>query len=437
MRKKFVILGLVLLLAGAAVLGWVIAEKKKEQQQVAHYKLKYGSEPDEYLKQYNQWLQSAVERTELPTELEKYRKDKTAAQLLQEQQERLKADLDKLAAGEMAAPALADILYGENWQQELDEYKAQKEQKELILTSSIVCTFTGGGIVSWWLLLWTARLIIRCSSLLRKFSTDVFRRRGEDKDKQLTEDPTKEDSENSQQQKPLKKHSKVLINSGWHDFEATTKCGPMEEGRGTTDERRTSSIEHQKCHSERSVSEVKNLSSTAGQMLRLSAQHDRHRESSTLEHEEPIRNSLKELTQQVSAIREYASQQQDRVEKLQDGYDWNIIRTFCLRVIRCIDNLENRIDQLSKQNIETTDLEEVRDELIFALESSGVEQFEPEINSDYRGQEKNAEAVKDRKRCKDSKLTGKIAKVIRSGYRYFIDEENVKVVRAAQVKLFG
>jgi len=160
-------------------------------------------------------------------------------------------------------------------------------------------------------------------------------------------------------------------------------------------------------------------------------------QQTALEHSEPLNNTLKELTQQVAAIREYASQQQDRVTKFQDGYDWNIIRSFCLRVIRCIDNLENRINRLHKQNVETADLEEVRDELIFALESSGVEQFEPEINSDYRGQERDVEAVKDKEHSDDPNLRGKIAKVIKPGYRYVISEENVRVVRPAQVKLYN
>ena len=54
------------------------------------------------------------------------------------------------------------------------------------------------------------------------------------------------------------------------------------------------------------------------------------------EQSKPIDNTLTDLTQQVSAIREYAASQQGRLEKLQDGYDWNIIRTFCLRVIRAV-----------------------------------------------------------------------------------------------------
>ena len=151
----------------------------------------------------------------------------------------------------------------------------------------------------------------------------------------------------------------------------------------------------------------------------------------------PIDNTLEELTEQVSAIREYTAFQQNRLEKLQDGYDWNIIRTFCLRIIRCIDNLDIRISKLSELDFEATHLKEVRDELIFALESSGVEQFEPEINSDYRGQEKYAEVIKSKQRCNDLELAGKIANVVRPGYHYLINDETVKVIRPAQVRLFA
>jgi molecular chaperone GrpE (heat shock protein) len=75
--------------------------------------------------------------------------------------------------------------------------------------------------------------------------------------------------------------------------------------------------------------------------------------------------------------------------------------------------------------------------MLFALESSGVERFVPELNSDYRGQEKLAEAVKEKQTSSKPDHAGRIAKVLRSGYRYIIDDENYKIVRTAQVKLFG
>ena len=157
----------------------------------------------------------------------------------------------------------------------------------------------------------------------------------------------------------------------------------------------------------------------------------------TREQSTPLSNTLKELTQQVSAIREYAASQQDRVEKLQDGYDWGIIRTFCLRVIRCVDNLEGRLADLAKGDEAARHLEEVRDELLFALESSGVEQFRPEVNSEFRGQEKSAEAFRERQPAKKPDQSGRIAAVVRPGYRYLLDDESYRVVRTAQVKLYG
>ncbi|MBN2593121.1 MAG: nucleotide exchange factor GrpE, partial [Sedimentisphaerales bacterium] len=157
----------------------------------------------------------------------------------------------------------------------------------------------------------------------------------------------------------------------------------------------------------------------------------------TDEQSKPLDSAINELTQQVSAIREYAACQQNRLEKLQDGYDWNIIRTFCLRVIRCIDNLESRISRLDEDDARAIHLEEIRDELIFALESSGIEQFRPEIDSEYRGQEKFAEAVKDKQESDNPEHAGNIATVIRPGYQYFINEDNIKVVRPAQVKLYA
>ncbi len=106
-------------------------------------------------------------------------------------------------------------------------------------------------------------------------------------------------------------------------------------------------------------------------------------------------------------------------------------------MIRCLDNVEKRIEDLGQDDEATGHLEEIRDELIFALESSGVERFDPQVNSDYRGQEKLAEAVKEKQPSSKPENAGRIAKVLRPGYRYMIDDENFKIVRTAQVKLFG
>ena len=530
MFKKYVKLGLVLLVTGSAVLGWVLTEKSKERQKVAYYKSKYGSDPDEYLKQYNEWLQLPPEqRANLPWWLDKYGKTKTEAQLQQEQQERLKADLDKLAAGKIDTYPYADILYGENWQKKLNEYKKQRQLREYIFTGSILCAFTGGAIVTCCMVLWIYRILTKASSRLRKSVAVAFRGQRPNKDnkpvqadakakikpeakakgkvkaeaeakakvkaeleakakveaeleakakveaerkakataeklaqakaegkakakakakeKVGVESDTVQDGVTSAQQKKqqgqpgqLKKHSQVLRNSGWQTLEANSAS---QTAVLIPDEKSVELVEAlEKAAENMNVSpkleeSLKEKTENLEKQMAEVRQMAQGVQQTALENSKPINNTLSELTEQMSAIREYAASQQTRLTKLQDGYDWNITKTFCLRVIRCIDNLERRISQLTEKDLEAVGLEEVRDEMLFALESSGVEQFEPEINSDYHGQEKYAEAVKDKECCDDKNRTGKIAKIIRPGYQYFIDEENVKVVRPAQVKLFG
>jgi molecular chaperone GrpE (heat shock protein) len=444
MLKKFVILGLVLLLAGSALLAWVLAEKAKQQQQTTAYQSKYGSELAKEMQQYDEWLRLPAEkRTGLPPALDEYGKIKTKAQLLQQQQARLKADMDKLAGGESDAQTLADFLYGQDWQQELNRYREQKERNELVLNGSIVCMSIGATVLSSCLLLLALRLVIRVSSRLARRSADTLRGQRQTTDTDITDAETQTQVDSPQIRQA--QATEVRAASASPSTSPVERiCGPQ---RG--EPRASFSVLRGSLRGSTPVDEARRGVGEEAPARRFgcaggrSAWANRSAGQTTAGHSDssdksdPLNNTLVELTQQVAAIREYASTQQDRVQKLQEGYDWNIIRNFCLRVIRCIDNVENRIRERAGKNGEAVHLREIRDELLFALESSGIEQFEPEINSDYHGQEKCAEAIKERESCEDPDLTGKIAKTIRPGYHYFIDDKNLKVIRPAVVMLFG
>ena len=164
---------------------------------------------------------------------------------------------------------------------------------------------------------------------------------------------------------------------------------------------------------------------------------DGETELDTLMTTEPLTKELTELTEEVSAIRHFAAQQQDQMRKLQDGYDWMIIRRFCLRIIRCIDNIDDRVVRLYEQGEEAAVyLEDIRDELVFSLEASGIEQFGPDLKAPFKGLEKYAEAVRERIFTEESELVGCIAEVARPGYQYLVNDDDVKIVRCAQVKLY-
>jgi molecular chaperone GrpE (heat shock protein) len=505
MLQKCTILGLVLLLAGGAAFGWLYRETRDEQRQAQVLAPANALESQEYIEKYGRWYQLGPEQqNQLVIEINEERKSKTTQQLGLEQQARLRADLDKLAAGQMNPGAIADFLYGRAWEDQVEQYKRHNEQMETAQTLSIVCLSIGSVLFGGCAILWLLRLLVRIVRALRHRSSEpeiqTQAKTAELTDIELHDVKPQTDPEASAPEEPPKQRRRLLASS------EAENCGPGSKSRATA--LRTSAFGSGDNAYSNPPSEIRNPPSLpaggeeAGVALLLAdepshesgwlpqAQWSLHSASEapsenepreqlaarrsasrqpdeekvsplkeqadelqkqiaefkqmaqnvqqvTREQSEPLSNTLKELTQQVSAIREYAASQQDRVEKLQDGYDWGIIRTFCLRVIRCLDNLEGRLAELPKGDDAVQPLEEIKDELLFALESSGVEQFRPEINSEFHGQEKLAEALKEKQPAKKPDQAGKIAKVIRPGYRYVIDDDNYRIVRTAQVKLYG
>jgi hypothetical protein len=223
-KRYYFIVGLILLCVGGGTLWWVLSETRKERQEAEKFKAKYSSETKEYVRKYEEWMLVPVdERTELSLWLD-INANKTIEQIQTEQQERLKADMDKLAAGGMTIYPIADDFYGENWQAEVAEFKKQKEFKEFIFTCSIVCTSIGGLIVGWFLLINIARFFIR----VVKGFINVFLRIFKIKKKsevEPTEETNEEESDNKdeseindsppEEQKQFGELPKVLVNSGW------------------------------------------------------------------------------------------------------------------------------------------------------------------------------------------------------------------------------
>ena len=145
--------------------------------------------------------------------------------------------------------------------------------------------------------------------------------------------------------------------------------------------------------------------------------------------------SVTDLSAQVASLRDFLSKQQNQVRRLQEGYDWVIIKSFCLRIIRCIDDIEKSLNAEDMTLPHRQDLEMACDELVFALEGSGVEQYRPEEGSPYSGQEKTSE-VTGKDPVTDESEPGCISAVVSPGYVFWVSEEQQRIVRPAKVRLF-
>ena len=375
--------------------------------------------------------------------------------------------LDKMIAGEEDISGLSEAVGDDNWQEELERFRIRNDTIRPLVKSAATGSIALGGliIIGWGFL---QMYKTKAASLIQQ-ERSLFSKTGSqssgviNKPKQLSE-KTPAEEEKDHVKKAVKgiariKHQPVtdiLTNRSAYDFENinvmycdsksanqsgqsdySVDLGTDEKAFDQLEENIRNTIitdysEHVNKVDQSLKTQSENLEKQVME-LRQMAESVKEAAKGTPSGGDPV---LTDLAQQISAIRDYACQQQNRNEKLQEGYDWNIIKNFCLRIIRCIDNIENRIDRLSNNEIDTSDLEDIRDELIFSLESSGVEQFTPEINSDYSGQEKYAEVIKEKVSSNGNSVRGKIAEVIKPGYQYMIDEDNIRVVRTARVKLF-
>lgn len=450
MSKTWAIWAILFLLAGIIGLGNVFVERHTEQRQTAAHREQYSEASTGYLERYNQWCQlTPEEQQDNPWGQGLYGGGKDTEQFREEQQTRLKADLSALAAGVKKPQALADILYGHGWQQEVDKYRKQKELRDAIAIASTISTLAGFIMLSGYAVKRFAKARADRSEASKVDSDEMIdQAEGEPETDIETDTGTKNKAKTVTTETGTEQEVEMIsppqsLDQSDSDAGQFANEHPSQESGALSGDRPkpgNSAGYFQGLGPQRGESgstAVKELLKGRGGGLedlggKSSMQVD------TLMSTEPVKqDDLTELTQEVSAIREFAAQQQDRVRQLQDGYDWGIIKRFCIRVIRCIDNLDDRIKKLCEEGLETEYMEDVRDELVFSLESSGVEQFEPELGSDYRGQEKLAEAVRTREPADTPDLTGKIAEVVRPGYKYVVSDDDMKIVRSSRVKLYG
>ena len=483
MLKKILITGFIFTLAGASTLSWLSWRETRWQKLRQQYRAKYAAAFTDYLHEYNQRLELPEnQRDKLPWESDDNQANITFEQLNKTQHERFVADLDRLGSLEPHLYPLARVMYGDDWQEKLQQHNRKDELEKVFFAGSVICCSVGGALA----------LSSLSGICISKISTERRRRVLQVKPNDSKQQAASiEQSESAEEEKSEKislagildchsyssDHAQDTATADEEKAEQPVAANQQVSGSGDstknlyTDKESLEQKESRQTvrvklaeilgrkknkaddsdntpfgsepqgrrqdsffDSYRSVTQAKDNINRSAKKFSKEA-----RAAKKIAEQQPdlLNDTLNRLTEEVAAIRQHAGQQDDRVKKLQEGHDWNIIRNFGLRVIRCVDNLDRRINILSENGHPTEHLEEIRDELLFALESSGLEQYEPQVRSDYRGQEKTAEAVKARQDTDEHDLRGRIADIVRCGYRYVVDDENFKVVRAAQVKLFG
>jgi molecular chaperone GrpE (heat shock protein) len=430
-KKTWIVWALFMLLPGFVGLSIHHAQKSSIQNRIDLAARHVAESPvtQEYLDMYEQWSDlPAAQKANDPWGYASYGGIDIQKRLVEGQPDRLTADLPILEKGFTHYPSeLADLLYGSGWQQEVTRHKKESALAEMVLVASALL-LAGGGLI----------LAGGLAKLLTGYLIQKRSKASEEPDSQPEEIDDAPVLDESQEEPWVPEAS---------DLQEKDDDVPMQEDVGYFKSSQKSTRDDSTKSKDPKATELPMKPATPI----LSSQEKKQKDSyfgwaveaeeavgfDTLMTTEPLTKELTELTEEVSAIRQFAANQQDQMRKLQDGYDWMIIRRFCLRIIRCVDNIDDRVTRLYEGGEEAAVyLEDIRDELVFALEASGIEQFGPDLKSPFKGLEKYAEAVRERVFTEDAELVGCIAEVARPGYQYLVNDDDVKIVRCAQVKLY-
>ncbi|MCE5185552.1 MAG: hypothetical protein LLF76_05445 [Planctomycetaceae bacterium] len=435
-KQKWIIGSIAFLFGGIAGLGVYSVQMRSWNQQIRDASGSSGHNQviQEYLSMYEQWSGlSEDDKAENPWGQGQYGGPDIQKKLAEGQSDRLTAALPNFQQQTAHIPQeLAEVMYGSDWRQQLEHYQQDCSRAEVILTASTFLLACGtivalGGIFRWLF------HIVRQRKSAPQDSTNQADPEPAASMAQIEEadcDTAVQESDPTLQRQPGPAIIHDKNSPGY--FQARRKDRTEAEPAATGSDKPSLVQSLPAVHQRTSESPASD--NYFGWALELEEKPELKKLMTT---EQPLTRELSELTEEVSAIRHYAAQQQDQVRKLQDGYDWMIVRRFCLRIIRCVDNLEDRVGRLGpKEQVLSDHLQDVRDELVFALESSGIEQYEPDLNIPYKGLERYAEAVKERVPTTDPEKSGVIAEIARSGYQYLVNDDDVKIVRCAQVRLY-
>lgn len=137
----------------------------------------------------------------------------------------------------------------------------------------------------------------------------------------------------------------------------------------------------------------------------------------------------------ITGIRDYLSENNKMLQRLQEGYDFQILKNFVRQITRSISSLDDELSRLTDSDARQA-LEDTRDDLIDLLERNNVVQIIPAVGTAYEGMQKYAEVLQEKVKSDLTDMIGHIAAVERIGYKYEFNDGQERIIQPAQVKLY-
>ena len=143
-----------------------------------------------------------------------------------------------------------------------------------------------------------------------------------------------------------------------------------------------------------------------------------------------MNKDIEVMKDEVSALRKLTLEKDSKIQRYEEGYDQKNIKEFREELFRIIHFIEEK-----KKEDDSEALIEVHEDLGLLLEEVHIKKIPIEIGEKYEGKEKVA-IVKKVKLTDSIEQDGLIATQVRNGYFIQTTEENIKVLRPAEIIVY-
>tara|TARA_B110001469_G_C9647307_1_gene327908 strand:- start:4758 stop:5630 length:873 start_codon:yes stop_codon:yes gene_type:complete len=138
----------------------------------------------------------------------------------------------------------------------------------------------------------------------------------------------------------------------------------------------------------------------------------------------------------VHDIREYVAKQAGETERWREGYDWRIRKSYILRVISTMGEIETQLEVYRKDGKSEgfiKDFDFLRETLEIHLEEEGLVAFAPKLGGTPDAS--NADSISSVIISENDQVVGTVAEVIHRGYEMDLGVE-IRVIKKAQVSVY-
>ncbi len=148
-----------------------------------------------------------------------------------------------------------------------------------------------------------------------------------------------------------------------------------------------------------------------------------------------ITTKIYEMEGLMSTLKAFVAEQKAELRKMQEGYNWSVINSMCMGLIRIIDKLDEDIKNTSNKDIKTS-LNDSRALITAMLETYDVAEISPEVGKAYQDKDKSENIKVTMVKPKKQEKKGTVARVIKPSFIYQGGYEQEKVLRAAEIEVY-